>query len=243
MTARKTVASALLLLLAGSAAAGLFWRDKMSSRWTARPLKVDADDTDWDDSSAYEEEGFALLARNDAENLYLLVTAHTRETRDVLVGEAKQDVSLWFLDADGKTFRWGARLPYGHRESLTTALRDPAGIDPQPELLRWQGAAASTETWPADLADRLAATGRRPVWELRVPLAKLSLTPERTTALDLSISAPSSARRRAEAPAAEKRPEQAGGRKRDRHEGPAPYEPPGAITLLVTLRLASPPAP
>ncbi|MBI3565335.1 MAG: hypothetical protein HY079_09085, partial [Elusimicrobia bacterium] len=153
-----TLALAAAALLAASASAGLFWRDKLFSAWTEKPLPVNADDSDWKDSSAFEAEGLGVLATNDADTLWLLVTARTRDARDLLVGETKQDLAVWFLAPDGKTRRWGVRLPYSHRESLATALRDPAGVDPQPELATWTGATVSTEAWPADLAG-IAAIG------------------------------------------------------------------------------------
>src|ERR1700733_10381282 len=108
---RVLFAAAVLLLAAAPARAGLFGRSKVVSRWTAAPVKIDGDDAEWDDSSAFEDEGLAFLARNDAGALYLLITAHTREARDELSGESHQDLALWFVAADGKTRRWGARLP------------------------------------------------------------------------------------------------------------------------------------
>ncbi len=234
------LAAAGALALASAVHAGLFWRDKLISGWTPKPLAVDADDTDWNAATAYEQEGLSVQAMNDGTDLYLLVTGHTRETRDIVVGEAKQDLTLWFLSADGKTRRWGARLPFSRRESLATALRDPAGIDPVPELVHWDGTAVSSETWPSDMPDRLAATGRRPVWEIKVPLKRLELTPERAAAVDLAVAASASAVRRpkpVDEPGGESR-----GRRKEKNAGPAPsYDPPGAITLLMSLRLAPPP--
>lgn len=234
---RTTVSAVLVLAMAVPAAAGLFWRDKLVSRWTAKPMSVDADDTDWNAASAYEQEGLSVQAMNDGTDLYLLVTGHTRETRDIVVGEAKQDLTLWFLAADGKTREWGARLPFSRRESLATALRDPAGLDPVPELVHWNGTAVSSETWPAELVDRLASAGRRPVWELKVPLKRVSLSPEHEASLDLSVSAAGATARR------QKPAEEPGGDSRGRrHEkggaGTPTYDPPGAMTLLMTLRLA-----
>lgn len=237
MTRKTTLALAAAAVLAAAASAGLFGRDKVLSLWTDKPLAVDANDTDWKDSSAFESEGLSVQAMNDGESLWLMVTAHTRDARDLLVGETKQDVALWFLTPDGKARTWGARLPFSHRESLATALRDPAGIDPQPELVTWQGAAVSSAAWPADLADRLSSTGRRPVWELKVPLSRLSPTPERAVALDLAVSAPAAAfarkRRTDEEP-------EARGRRRDR-PAPAPEDGPTAMTLTMSVRLAAAP--
>jgi hypothetical protein len=178
------------------ARAGLFGRDKVVSLWTAKPIGVDGVDTDWDEATAFEEDGLSVFARNDGSDLYLLLTGHTREARDQLSGESHQDVSLWFVAADGKTRRWGARLPYSHRAALTSALRDPAGLDPEPEEVREQGMEVSTGTLPDDVVDRLAAAGRRPVWELKIPLKRLDLNPDGGVAVDFVVSAPPSGAKR-----------------------------------------------
>jgi hypothetical protein len=189
----RSLLAVLLLapaLSAVPARAGLFGRSKVDSLWTPKPMRVDADDSDWTDSSAYEEDGLAVLAMNDASDLYLLVTAHTRESRDQLSGESHQDVSLWFIAADGKTRRWGARIPFSHRASVTNALRDPAGLDPEPEYLQYQGAEISTATLPGDVLDRLSSAGRRPIWEIKIPLKRLELNPDGAAAVDFVVSAP-----------------------------------------------------
>ena len=139
-------AAAVLVLAAVSASAGLFGRSRLVSLWTAKPAAVDCDDSGWDESSAFEEDGLSVFARNDASDLYLLLTGHTRETRDQLIGESHQDVTLWFSSADAKTRLWGARLPFSHRSPLSSALRDPAGLDPEPELVRYQGTEISSDT-------------------------------------------------------------------------------------------------
>lgn len=234
---KTTMLALAAALWALPASAGLFGRDKVVSLWAAKPLAVNADDTDWKDSSAFESEGLSVQAMNDGTDLWLMVTARTRDARDLLVGESRQDVALWFLTPDGKSRLWGARLPFTHREALTTALRDPAGTDPQPELATWRGAAISTEAWPAELADRLSSTGRRPVWELKVPLSRLSPSAERAVALDLAVSAPAAGavrrRRTDDEPDAR-------GKRRER-TATAPEDAPTAMTLMMSVRLASPP--
>jgi hypothetical protein len=197
LTAPRRLAPALLLVAACTlpALAGLFGRSKVVSRWTAVNVPVNGDDADWVDSSAFEEDGLAVFAMNDAESLYLLVTAHTREARDQLSGESHQDLTLWFVGLDGKTREWGARIPFSRRAPLTSALRDPAGLDPEPELVRYQGAQVSTDTLPGEVVDRLAASGRRPIWELRIPLKRVSISKERTVDVDFVLNAPPGGKR------------------------------------------------
>jgi hypothetical protein len=199
--ARRTALFAACLLAATAPArAGLFGRSRLAALWAAAPVPVNGDDSDWSDKSSFEEDGFAVFAMNDAKDLYLLITGHTRESRDQLSGESHQDLSLWFVAADGKTRRWGARIPFSHRSPLTSALRDPAGLDPEPEQLQYQGAEVSTSTLPGDVVDRLAAAGRRPVWEIKIPLKRLEPNAEGAVAVDFVVSAPPGGAKRQAAP-------------------------------------------
>jgi hypothetical protein len=201
MASRALVLACALALCAATARAGLFGRSKIVSRWAAVNVAVNGDDSEWVDSSAFEEDGLSVLAMNDAQNLYLLVTAHTREARDQLSGESHQDVTLWFVGLNGKTREWGARIPFSRRAPLTSALRDPAGLDPEPELVRYQGAQISTDTLPGEVVDRLAAAGRRPIWELKIPLKRVSVSKKRTVDVDLVLNAPPGGKRAAPPPA------------------------------------------
>lgn len=194
---RSLLAAVVVLALAAAPArAGLFGRSKVVSRWAATTVPVNGDDDEWRESSAFEEDGLSVLAMNDAQSLYLLVTAHTREARDQLSGESHQDVTLWFVGFDGKTRDWGARIPFSHRSPLTSALRDPAGLDPEPEFARYAGAAVSTSSLPGDVQDRMAASGRRPIWELKIPLKRLAISPEKAVAVDFVLNAPPAGTRR-----------------------------------------------
>jgi hypothetical protein len=204
---RALLAAVALGLAAVPARATLFGRSKLVSRWTAAAVKIDGDDADWDDSAAFEDEGLSFLAKNDATSLYLLVTAHTREARDELSGESHQDLALWFVAADGKTRRWGARLPFSRRAPLTTALRDPAGLDPEPEQVRYQGTEISTAALPGDVVDRLAAVGRRPLWQWKIPLHLLEVSPEGAAAVDFVVAAPPGGAKRRAAPRPVVRPD------------------------------------
>lgn len=192
---RSLALAVLLGACALPARAGLFGRSRVVSQWTAASVAVNGDDSEWADSSAFEEDGLAVMAMNDAQSLYLLVTAHTREARDQLSGESHQDLTLWFLSADGKKREWGARIPFSHREPLTPALRDPAGLDPEPEFTHYDGTQISTDSLPGEIVDRLAAQGRRPIWELKIPLKRLSVSKERTVEVDFVLNAPPGGKR------------------------------------------------
>jgi hypothetical protein len=190
--------AAILALAAGRADAGFFGRSKVDSRWTAVRIAVNGDDSEWAESSAFEEDGLSVLAMNDAESLYLLLTAHTRESRDQLSGESRQDLTLWFVGADGKTRDWGARVPFSHRAPLTSALRDPAGLDPEPEFVHYEGAQISTASLPGEIVDRLSASGRRPIWELKIPLKRLQVSKEGAVGVDFVLNAPPGGKKKAQ---------------------------------------------
>jgi hypothetical protein len=188
---RPAVAALVLLTLSAvPARSGFFGRSKMSSSWTGTKVEINGDESEWDEKSAFEEDGLSVFARNDAKDLYLLITAHTRESRDQLSGESHQDLSLWFVAADGKTRKWGARIPFSRRAPLTNALRDPAGLDPEPELVQYQGAEISTGSLPEEILDRLTEVGRRPIWELKIPLQRLEVNAEGVVDIDFILSAP-----------------------------------------------------
>ncbi|MBI3565280.1 MAG: hypothetical protein HY079_08805, partial [Elusimicrobia bacterium] len=74
-------------------------------------------------------------------------------------------------------------------------------------------------------------------WEIRLPLSRLELTKERAVAVDVAVSAPpaGAARRRR----TDDEPD-ARGRRRER-AATAPEDGPTAMTLMMSLRLASPP--
>lgn len=221
-----------LILCTAVASAALFGRDKVAARWTAAPLPVNGDDSDWDPASAFETDGLGVSARNDADALYILVTAHTRDGREQLTGEAREDVALWFAGADGKTREWGALLPFSLRPSLTEALRDPAGADPAPEYARVTGTAVSTAAWPAELETRLAISARRPVWELKIPRRRLTPRPDGTVALDFTVTANGPVRRAPQAPSLEQ------GRRGIR---PSAAGAPEGVALFLSVRMAAPP--
>lgn len=233
-------AAALILVAATTAHAGLFGRDAVSARWTDAALPVNGDDAGWQDAPAFEDEGVSVQAMNDGTDVYFLITARTREVDDLIDGEAHQDLELRFYRADGKSPAWGARLPFSRRESLMHALRDPAGLDPQPELVLYDGASVSSAAWPSDMADRMAAVGRRPIWEIKVPLARLHVDAERTLPFDFVVAAPAGAARTRPEPTPEaSKPEG----KRGRHEPERAREAwaPGAATYGLRLRLARSP--
>ena len=237
----RPLALAAALLGAAPALAGLFGRSKLVSRWTAVRLAVNGDDSEWADSSAFEEDGLTFMAMNDAQDLYLLVTAHTRDSRDQLSGESHQDLTLWFVGPDGKTRDWGMRIPYSHRAPLTNALRDPAGLDPEPEFVHYDGASISSDTLPGEIVDRLSSEGRRPIWEIKVPLKRLAVKGSKDKSLDLDavLNAPPGGGKRAAQPQPLR--ERAEGR-----DGRSDYHPEelvwNAQSYSLSIRLAPDPA-
>jgi hypothetical protein len=228
--ARAAAAAACAVLLTAPARAWLFGRDKVESRWTAKPLPVNGDDSDWDASVAFESDGLAVSARNDAEFLYLIVTAHTRDRQDQLTGEARQDFLVWFLGPDGRRRWWGALLPFSRRPAMKAALESPDGADPAPELAL-AGPVFSTAAWPAEVLTRAANSARRPVWELRVPLKKVSIGPKGEVRLDvLALENRALPQRRAGAL-----------RQKGSYDAPRTSGPPTPIELNLSVRLARAP--
>ncbi|NNN06791.1 MAG: hypothetical protein HKL90_12905 [Elusimicrobia bacterium] len=245
--AALTVVTFVLLALAfvPAARAGFWGRDALDSAWTATPVKVDGDDGEWPQVGAFEDGGLGVQALNDKTKLYLKATSSTREGRAQLLGLTKQDVTFWFYQADGKTRSWGLRVPFSR---LTPPDEDelrygPVVSDPnsglQPEFLRLETVAGSSatvvssSTWPSDMEFRMGFTGRRPVWEMSLPLSRL--TPDAKGAYPLDFLITGKARKLAprKLPPGKTKP------------GAPPPSPPGEpepVDFILSLRLARDPS-
>jgi hypothetical protein len=120
---------------------------------------------------------------------------------------------------------------------LRRSLHDAAGVDPEPEYARYQGTEISTASLPGEIRDWAASVGRRPVWELQVPLKRLAVSPEGAVAVDLVLNAPAGGPR----PPAP-RPAPSG----DRERADAAHHPEetawNALSYTLTVRLAPDPS-
>ncbi|MDE2492022.1 MAG: hypothetical protein KGM24_14335 [Elusimicrobia bacterium] len=182
MAIRRTLLLALAALVLAAASprparAFLWWRDRVTSAWTAAPVPVDADDSRWDDSLAYENEGLSLQARNDGKTLWLLLTARTEAGRSQLTGAARQDLTIWFMTARGKRPAWGVRLPL---------RRDGPGASPEKVLPRGRFA-PEVAPLPEGFTSRRGAVGQRPIWEFCVPLSAVPIEKDGRVALDFAV--------------------------------------------------------
>lgn len=130
----------------------------------------------------YEDAGLSVQAMNDDANLYLLISAASREGRAQLGGKVGQPFTLWFLAPDAKTRTWGVRLPFDKHWAVAG---DPG---PEPEYVVASGPKVSTAPWPADVEFRYDISGRRPVYEARVPFARAPRADDGSIPLDVVIS-------------------------------------------------------
>lgn len=168
-------AALLSLILAGTASAALWGRSKVPSAWSAEPVAAETETGEWPADSCLEESGMSFRAFNGEADLTLLVSASSREGRNRLSGDARQDVEVWFLRPDARTRDWGLRLPYSRGERV------------EPELLTSSGPAVSSSAWPTELGFRLLHQGRRPVWEVLVPFSRLAPGKGAGVAFDLAF--------------------------------------------------------
>ncbi len=255
---RAWACAGLLLLAASAARAGFWGRDALTSSWAVTPPRADGDDSDWSESDGYEDDGLGVAAMNNGTDLYLKLTASTREGRAQLTGIARQDVALWFFAADGKTRAWGLRMPYSR---MTPPDEDELRYGPvvtagaqssrEPELLQTSGVPASSGTvvstaaWPTDMMFRLGFSGRRPVWHLRLPLARL--TPDKKGVYPLDFLVTGKGTRLPAAPHPPPAAKEEGGRRGGGAHGgeSAPREDSGKLEPVefnLTLRLTRDPA-
>jgi len=218
-------------------------------------VHVDGDDREWPDRGAFEDEGLSLQAMNDGSDVYLKVTSSTKEGRAQLTGAARQDATFWFYAGDGKTRSWGLRIPFSRMPPpQDDDLRDgpvfggTGGL--QPELLEVAsvpsstGTVVSTAAWPTDVEFRLGYAGHRPVWELRMPLKRLTPDKDRRYPVDFVITGKSARLHSVPRPTPAPAPEAVGRKGRD-HAHPDAHEEVGVpepMAFILSLRLAEDPA-
>jgi hypothetical protein len=155
-------------LCPGVSQAAIWGRARLPAPWNTSAIVVDGRISDWPAGETYDAEGLRFRALNNGENLYLSVSAHEAGAKALLTGEIRQDVTLWFLD--GKTRLWGLRLPFGALGVPAPGL--PAGAV-EPQFLKVDGTAVSTSSLPAEIEFGGETPGRIPIYELKVPLARL----------------------------------------------------------------------
>lgn len=177
---KTALALALLMSLAPAPCrAARWWWNNVPSRWADKPKTLDASEKGWYGDDLFDDAGLNFRAMNDASQLYLLVMADGRDGRAVLSGAFRQDVTLWFCGADKKR-AFGVRLPFSRLGPLDLAAVDeivslgsaPALPKVEPELVIPNGAEISTAALTSDIEVLAGLSGKNPLVELRLPLAK-----------------------------------------------------------------------
>ncbi len=224
----------LSLIMAGTVSAALWGRGKVVSSWSAVPIPPEGETGEWPADASYENAGMCLRAFNDEFSLTLLVSASTREGRNRLNGDARQDVELWFLRADARTRDWGMRIPYARGEGV------------QPELLSSSGTVVSSAAWPTELGFRMVHAGRRPIWEIVAPRSRMSPGRDGLLAFDLAFIGTGRSHedimRDRESSSEDGRPSRSRDRRRKSSDLDDPAAEMGPSTLKLTLLPAAPPA-
>ncbi len=165
------------------------WRDSVDSRWTPKPVALNADDAAWSDTDVEYEPGIDFRAKNDGANLYLHLTADGSDGRALMSGTFRQDLTFWFYGSDGKTRSFGLRLPFSRLQPPLPGSWQILGQTPPfasgttPELLLPSGVAVSTGL-PQGLRLQGGLAGRDPVYTLVVPLKALRPAPGKPVRLD-----------------------------------------------------------
>lgn len=169
----------LSIIYTACACAGLFGREKLQASWADKVITADGILSEWPAvADTFEINGLRFRAANDSKNLYISVSAHESSAKMVLTGQARQDVTFWFLAAKTRTV--GLRLPYGK-------LGVPQGPEipkpPEPEFLASDNAIIPSTIMPQGVEIMGQLTDRYPAYELKIPLNEL-LTAEGKVSLD-----------------------------------------------------------
>lgn len=137
--------------------AALWGRDRIEPVYGDKPAAAEP----------FEEAGLEFQAANDDSYLYLTISAHEAGARRMLTGEAGSAVSLIFMN--GKKRDWGIRLRFGGPAPDGKA----AAALPVPEQLAFSTAGVSSAALNPGVRFSGDLAGRKPVYELAVPLSSL----------------------------------------------------------------------
>lgn len=167
----------LILLLVPAPARAVDWwfGARADSRWSLKPVTLDADEGDWDARIFDDTNGVTYAFQNDADYLYILYIPHTKTAKFQLSGGYRQTFTVWIHPAAKirKTLGFFTVSP-GNGEAVAM---QPVG-----------GAAKPSAAGPALAA--LPAPDRRAVMEARVPLSAAGVSPGQIIAVGLEASAP-----------------------------------------------------
>ena len=182
-----TLSAALLLIGASGADAALWGRSKIPSRFATGPVQLDGRGPAWTGADETEESGIGFRSVNDASNLYLLLTPEDGNGRSLLRGTFHQDVTVWFLGADGKSRAWGIRLPFAGADApldLRERGSGPEALAVEPQFVAVDGIRVSTAPLSPEIEVKADLSDRDPIYGLRIPTQRLTVK-GKTVLIDL----------------------------------------------------------
>jgi len=188
--------AATILLAAALPGRALPWgRTRVPAAWPAAAVQVDGGEAKWSGAEEVDQSPLTLRALSDASRLFLRLSADGPEGRALLTGTYRQDLTLWFLDAKGKSRTWGILLPFSSLgppspEAAQHVREAPTGIPSiEVQLALPRRVDVSTAALPQDIQIQAFFEHRDPVFELAVPLARLAGAGSRAVSLDV-VSSP-----------------------------------------------------
>ncbi len=190
LMARVCCAASLALVMGTAAGAGLFSAKEIPSAWNDSTVKVDGIGGEWDTDAMTEKEGLSVAAANDGKDLYIYAVAADRSSAAQLSGAFKQTFTLWLDGKGGKKKVYGIRITAQSAKSNESEARTLPPGEQQEERKRPEARVISTVSYEADMVDAEGSIGtletegvefksglnrkKRPVFEFRIPLAKLT---------------------------------------------------------------------
>lgn len=169
----------------------LWWRDSVPCVRPQKTPTIDGSDEEWRDADEYESDGLSLRAMSDDVNLYLLVEGRGREGLAELSGQYRKDLTFWFVSEDKKNRIWGLRFPFSHLSIHDRGYESPDNAGIEPDYIEMRGPDEISTAMPSDIAFAAGLSGRRSLYELSVPLARIPLKGKRGVLLDIDRDAPS----------------------------------------------------
>ncbi|MDE2236804.1 MAG: hypothetical protein KGK30_02835, partial [Elusimicrobia bacterium] len=228
---------------AGEARAFLWWRDSVRSHWTDKPPALSGEDAAWSGAEEIEEPQLDVRVLNDGEAVYVRLIADGMDGRALLAGAYRQDVTLWFLNPDGKAKAWGVTIPFSALGPSPSPLRlneAPPVPDVEPQPASAGTDAAPAAALPPGLRVRSALSGKTPVLEAAIALRSLKIKDGKEILLDL-VSSPVNPDIRRQLQARPKAGRRRGGRRGETAGPESEVDLPSPLHLRLSIRLAGRP--
>ena len=156
---------------------------EIQSQWRGREIAIDGNDNDWAQTNPVTRDNLTIRAQNDTKYLYLCLASESREVQAQILGSAGNIFTIWLDPQGGMEKTLGIRLsprrpasaepfPPEFGANITGTIKDLVLLKPGSDL-------PYSITMPGahDIHAQMGRSDRRLVYELQIPLARMTPDP------------------------------------------------------------------